>query len=86
MSSGKVVQANAFVGRSAQSPPCDQWSVTLFAKNLFDAYAETSAAQTRAYIQTAADGNGDPVYVRSYRHDVLPPRMVGVRFTWEMAH
>jgi hypothetical protein len=38
----------------------DQWSVTLFAKNLFDAYAETSAAQTRAYIQTAADGNGDP--------------------------
>ena len=64
----------------------DQWSVTLFAKNLFDTYAETSASQTRAYVQTVADIDGDPVYVRSYRHDVLPPRMVGLRFTWEMAH
>jgi outer membrane receptor protein involved in Fe transport len=64
----------------------DQWTLTAFAKNLFDEYAETSASQTRAYIQTVADINGDPVYVRSYRHDVLPPRMVGLRFTWEMAH
>jgi iron complex outermembrane recepter protein len=64
----------------------DQWTVTAFAKNLFDQYAETSASQTRAYIQTVPDINGDPVIVRSYRHDVLPPRMVGLRFTWQMAH
>lgn len=64
----------------------DQWTLTLFAKNLFDTYAETSASQTRAFIQNVPDINGDPVYVRSYRHDVLPPRMVGLRFTWEMAH
>ena len=64
----------------------DRWTVTAFCKNLFNQYAETSATQTRAYIQTVADINGDPVVVRSYRHDVLPPRMIGVRFTWEMAH
>ncbi len=64
----------------------DQWSLTLFAKNVFDKYAETSASNTKAYVQTVSDANGDTVYVRSYRHDVLPPRMVGLRFTWEMAH
>ncbi len=62
----------------------NQWSLTLFAKNVFDEYAETSASQTVAFVQTVADINGDPVYVRRYLHDVLPPRMVGVRFTWEM--
>lgn len=53
---------------------------------MFNEYAGTSATQTRAYIQTVTDINGDPVVVRSYRHDVPPPRMVGVRFTRQMAH
>ena len=30
----------------------DQWSLTLFAKNVFDKYAETSASDTKAYVQT----------------------------------
>ena len=40
----------------------DQWSLTLFAKNVFDKYAETSATQTKAFVQTVSDANGDTVY------------------------
>ena len=39
-------------------------------------------AETRANIQTVRAINGDPVVVRPHRHHVLPPRMVGLRFTW----
>jgi outer membrane receptor protein involved in Fe transport len=62
----------------------DEWTLTLYAMNVFNEYAETSASVTSAYVQTVADINGDPVPVRSYKHDVLPPRMVGLRFTWQM--
>lgn len=63
----------------------DEWTLTLYSTNVFDKYAETSASVTKAYIQTVTDENGDPVVVRSYKHDVLPPRMVGLRFTWELS-
>ncbi len=65
----------------------DQWTLTAVREEpVRRSMPKPAPAQTRAYIQTVADINGDPVYVRSYRHDVLPPRMVGLRFTWEMAH
>src|SRR6478672_2688508 len=38
MSAGNVVQANAFVGRSSQSPPCDQWSADASYPGLYLAY------------------------------------------------
>src|SRR5262245_55869902 len=63
----------------------DEWTLTLYSTNVFDKYAETSATATSAYVLSTTDINGDPVPVRSYKHDVLPPRMVGLRLTWEMS-
>ncbi len=38
---------------------------------------------TRNFIQTVADENGDPVRVRSYMEDVLRPREIGLRFSYD---
>jgi iron complex outermembrane recepter protein len=61
----------------------DAWTVTLYADNLFNKYAETGVRATSAYVQTVSDINGDPVPVRSYYKDVLRPREVGLRFRYE---
>ena len=57
------------------------WDATFFVNNLFDEYAETGARSTPDWNQVVADGNGDPVYVRSYYTSVPPPRAIGFRFT-----
>jgi len=58
----------------------DGWSMTLYAKNLFDKFAQTGARQTPAYNQILTDSGGGLVHERSYFTYVLPPRRVGVRF------
>jgi iron complex outermembrane recepter protein len=58
------------------------WTFALYAKNLFNKYAETGVRTTRAYIQTVTDENGDPVRVRSYTKDVARPRELGLRVTY----
>ena len=58
------------------------WSVTLYAENLWDKFAQTGARSSRPYVQTVADENGDPVVVRRFYHDVLRPREVGVNFVY----
>lgn len=61
----------------------DTWTLGLYAKNLLNKYAKTGVRSTSLSIQTVADENGDPVQVRSYYHDLLRPREVGVRFTYD---
>src|SRR4029078_5672769 len=56
MSSGKVVQANAFVGCSSQSPPCDQWSADASYPGLYLAYPariRSDSGDGRAVSSTA---------------------------------
>ena len=62
----------------------DTWSATLFAHNLTDEFVESGARLTRAAAQLAQDINGEPVVVRRYYKDVLPPRMIGLRLSWDM--
>lgn len=59
----------------------DEWTVTLYADNVFDKFAETGASGNPRYNQNAVDENGDPVYLRSYYTNPISPRKVGVRFT-----
>ena len=61
----------------------NQWTVTLYGKNITDKFAETSARSTSRSIQQVPDFNGDPVNARSYYHNVLPPLQVGLRVRYE---
>jgi outer membrane receptor protein involved in Fe transport len=59
------------------------WAATLYADNLLDKYAETGARNTPAYIRTSSDIDGETVVVRRYYKDVLRPRKVGLRLTYD---
>jgi iron complex outermembrane receptor protein len=59
------------------------WTVSLYADNLFDKYAETGVRASVAYNQTVENDLGDPVRVRSYYKDVLRPREIGLRFSYD---
>jgi outer membrane receptor protein involved in Fe transport len=61
----------------------DAWTITLYADNLFDKYAATGVRQSRAYLQTVADIDDNPVPVRYYYKDVLRPREFGLRFRYD---
>jgi len=54
------------------------WQASLFINNLFDEYAETGARGTQLSNQTVNGAN-----VRSFYTDIAPPRVVGVRFSWD---
>jgi hypothetical protein len=57
------------------------WSVTLFADNIFDTFAESGIAGNPRFNQTQRNDQGGVVFLRSYFANPLPPRKVGVRFT-----
>jgi outer membrane receptor protein involved in Fe transport len=59
------------------------WTVALYAQNLFNKYAITGTRSSRWFLQSVEDENGDIVRVRSYGRDVLRPREVGLRFTYD---
>jgi len=61
-----------------------RWALTLYADNLFNKYARTGTSRNRNYIQSLSDINGDPVTLRSYSTTFVPPRQVGLRFTYDM--
>ena len=61
----------------------NQWTATLYAKNLADEYGETAARETSAYLQQVSDFNGDAVNVRRYYKNVVAPRQVGLRIRYE---
>lgn len=55
----------------------DQWSVTVYADNVFNKFAEVGTRRTPLYNQTVIGS----VYDRNFSTSVLPPRRVGIRFT-----
>jgi hypothetical protein len=61
------------------------WEFAIYAQNLLDKYAVTGVRSRRAFVQTEADENGDPVRVRSYAQQMVRPREIGVRFTYEFS-
>jgi outer membrane receptor protein involved in Fe transport len=60
------------------------WTLSLYGQNLFDKFAVTGVRSTPLFVQTVADENSDPVRVRSYSHDILRPREIGVRFSYDL--
>jgi outer membrane receptor protein involved in Fe transport len=70
------------VNNASWSISADQWTATLYADNLFDKWAATSARDTRQFQQQVANIDGDPVTVRRYYYDILAPRQIGLRFTY----
>ena len=60
------------------------WEFTVYAQNLLDKYAVTGVRSRRSFLQSVTDENGDPVRVRAYAEQMVRPREIGVRFTWNM--
>jgi hypothetical protein len=60
------------------------WGFTVYAQNLLDKYAVTGTRSRPLFIQTVADENGDPVRVRGYAQQMLRPREIGFRFTYDL--
>ncbi len=81
--SGETLSGYAIHTASA-SLDAGAWTATLYANNLTDKYAETAVISNTSSLQTTSDINGDPVTARSYAKNVLPPRTIGLRFTYEM--
>jgi outer membrane receptor protein involved in Fe transport len=59
------------------------WAVTLYAKNLWDEFAESGAVGTTRNNVIFTDDDGGNVYLRTHYTNVLPPRTVGVRLTYD---
>ncbi len=59
------------------------WTITLYADNLFDKYAETAVRGNTQYLQTASDIDGNDVPVRYYFKEVLRPLEFGLRFRYD---
>ena len=55
----------------------DSWTVALYADNVFDEYAETGVRADTSFIRPVADFD-----LRRYYHNVVRPRQVGMRFTY----
>jgi outer membrane receptor protein involved in Fe transport len=61
------------------------WQLTAYAQNLLDKYAVTGIRSRRSFVQTVADENGDPVRVRAYGQQMVRPREVGIRFSYQFS-
>ncbi len=61
------------------------WELTIYAQNLLDKYAVTGTRSRPSFAQTVVDENGDPVRVRSYAQQMVRPRELGFRFTYDFA-
>ena len=59
----------------------DNWSLTLYANNLLDEYAEATITGTGASVQTFQDdfGAGGTHVFRGFRPTPIPPRVIGLR-------
>lgn len=55
------------------------WKATLFVNNLFDEFAETGVTGTALSNQIISGAS-----VRSFYTNILPPRTIGVRFSWDI--
>lgn len=57
------------------------YSVTLYADNIFNEFAEVGVRNSPLYNQNVINASGDTVYFRRFSTSVMPPRRIGVRFT-----
>jgi outer membrane receptor protein involved in Fe transport len=55
----------------------DSWRIALYADNVFDEYAETGVRADPSFIRPVGDFD-----LRRYYHNVVRPRQVGMRFTY----
>ena len=55
----------------------DSWMVTLYADNVFDKYAETGVRADKSFIRDVGDFT-----LRRYYHNVVRPRQLGLKFTY----
>ena len=60
------------------------WTATLYGNNLTAKYVETAVFSNPSSLQQVSDINGDPVTARSYAKNVLAPRTIGLRFTYDL--
>lgn len=73
---------------ASASVSSDDWTLRLWAKNLFDRYAETGVRQDRNSIGViGGDADGDGVddhsfRLRRYYHSVLTPMQIGLTYTY----
>jgi iron complex outermembrane receptor protein len=61
------------------------WQFSVYAQNLLDKYAVTGVRSRRSFVQTVADENGDDVRVRAYARQMVRPREIGLRFTYDFS-
>ena len=61
------------------------WQLAVYAQNLLDKYAVTGIRSRSSFVQTVADENDDPVHVRSYGQQMVRPREIGIRFSYEFS-
>jgi len=62
----------------------DQWKLGLYAQNLLNKYAITGVRSSRDVARPALDSDGNPVVlVRSYAQDLVRPREIGLRLTYD---
>jgi len=57
-----------------------EWSVTLYADNMFDKYAYTSVRENAGYIINGVTNGAD--IQRKYGHFLITPRKIGLRFDY----
>ena len=55
----------------------DAWMVSLYADNVFDEYAQTGVRADKSFIGDVGD-----FQLRRYYHNMVRPRQVGLRFTY----
>ena len=67
--------------RIALTDTRNDWSLALYADNVFDEFVEVSTRGTSLYNQSLPDVNGDPVYNRRFSTGISAPRRVGLRLT-----
>ncbi len=59
------------------------WTLTAYVDNIFDSFDETGAISTERTNAVLQDIDGDPVFVRAFATNILPPRSYGIRFTYD---
>jgi outer membrane receptor protein involved in Fe transport len=61
------------------------WEFAIYAQNLLDKYAVTGLRSRRDLVQTESDDGGNPVHVRYYAQQMLRPREIGFRFSYDFS-
>lgn len=69
------------VHNAALSLSGESWTARLYAKNLFDTYAETGVRNNSTWIRSI-DGDGTSFRLRNYYKSVLEPLRIGATFTY----